>query len=101
MTLQEKFDDYHANNPKVYAELVKLAKEWQATGHGKIGMQTLIEKLRWDWNVTTRTALLHCARVYLAQSRHFTSRHRGWSFVLLAWAANKRRQVSALREEPA
>jgi hypothetical protein len=54
MTLQEKFDDYHANNPKVYAELVKLAKEWQATGHGKIGMQTLIEKLRWDWNVTTR-----------------------------------------------
>ena len=39
--------------------------------------------------MTTRTALLHCARVYLAQSRHFTSRHRGWSFVLLAWAANK------------
>jgi len=51
--------------------------------------------------VTTRTALLHCARVYLAQSRHFTGRHRGWSFVLLAWAANKRRQIAALREDPA
>ena len=37
--------------------------------------------------MTERKALIHCARVYLAQSRHFTGRHRGWSFVLLAWAA--------------
>jgi len=51
--------------------------------------------------MTERKALLHCARVYLAQSRHFTGRHRGWSFTLLAWAANKRRQIAALREDPA
>lgn len=48
--------------------------------------------------MSERTTLLHCARVYLAQSRHFTRKHRGWSFVLLEWAANKRRQVAAMRE---
>ena len=51
--------------------------------------------------MTTRATLIHCARVYLAQSRHFTGRHRGWSFRLLEWAANKRRQIAALRDEPA
>ena len=52
-------------------------------------------------NEDPRRELIHCARVYLAQSRHFTGRHRGWSFVLLEWAANKRRQIAALRDEPA
>lgn len=42
----------------------------------------------------TRAAHLHAARVYLAQSRHFTRLHRGWSFVLLQWAANARRRAA-------
>lgn len=36
----------------------------------------------------TRAANIHAARVYLAQSRHFTGRTRGFSFILLDWAAN-------------
>lgn len=44
--------------------------------------------------MTDRAAHIHCARVYLAQSRHFTHRHRGWSFVLLQWAANCRRRAA-------
>lgn len=43
--------------------------------------------------MTDRSASIHCARVYLAQSRHFTRKHRGWSFVLLGWAANARRRA--------
>jgi len=42
----------------------------------------------------TRAAHLHAARVYLAQSRHFTRRARGFSFVLLQWAANARRRAA-------
>lgn len=42
---------------------------------------------------TQRGTLIHAARVYLAQSRHFTSRHRGFSFVLLGWAAQCRRRA--------
>lgn len=36
---------------------------------------------------------IHAARVYLAQSHQFTSRARGFSFVLLQWAANARRRA--------
>jgi len=50
----------------------------------------------------TRAENIHTARVYLAQSRHFTRLHRGWSFVLLAWAGNCRRRLAVERSgEPA
>jgi hypothetical protein len=42
---------------------------------------------------TLRGTLIHAARVYLAQSRHFTSLHRGFSFVLLDWAARLRAEA--------
>jgi hypothetical protein len=50
--------------------------------------------------MTERSALIHAARVYLAQSRHFTGRHRIWSFKLLAWAAQCRRRAAGLRQAP-
>ncbi len=51
--------------------------------------------------MTDRAANIHAARVYLAQSRHFTGRARGFSFVLLGWAANaRRRAVQAMRHQP-
>lgn len=51
--------------------------------------------------MTDRQSCIHCARVYLAQSRHFTSRHRGWSFRLLEWTGQCRRRAMALRHVPA
>lgn len=47
----------------------------------------------------SRAANIHTARVYLAQSRHFTRRHRSFSFVLLEWAANCRRRIAAERHQ--
>ena len=53
-------------------------------------------------DLTLRGPLIHAARVYLAQSRHFTSRHRGFSFVLLDWAAQcMRRAHDEARIHPA
>lgn len=50
---------------------------------------------------TYRAASIHAARVYLAQSRHFTGRARSFSFVLLGWAANaRRRAMQAMRQQP-
>lgn len=43
--------------------------------------------------MASRAENIHAARVYLAQSRHFTSRARGFSFTLLEWAANCRRRA--------
>lgn len=47
-----------------------------------------------------RAALIHAARVYLAQSRHFACLHRAWSFVLLGWAGQCRRRAMAIRPAP-
>ncbi|HRQ59158.1 MAG TPA: hypothetical protein PLN31_17220 [Azoarcus taiwanensis] len=44
--------------------------------------------------MTDRAALIHYARVLLQQSRHFTAKHRGWSFTLLAWAGRARRHAA-------
>ena len=44
--------------------------------------------------MTDHAASIHAARVYLAQSRHFTRCARGFSFVLLGWAANARRRAA-------
>lgn len=48
----------------------------------------------------TRADNIHCARVYLAQSRHYSRLHRGWSFTLLAWAGNARRRAMAAKAQP-
>lgn len=48
----------------------------------------------------SRAAHIHTARVYLAQSRQFTGRARGFSFVLLQWAANARRLALAVNTSP-
>ncbi len=47
--------------------------------------------------MTERAACIHAARVYLTQSRHFTGRARGFSFVLLGWAANARRRAMTIK----
>ena len=48
----------------------------------------------------SRAAHIHTARVYLAQSRYFTGRARGFSFVLLQWAANARRRAMTINATP-
>jgi len=56
-----------------------------------------MEKSRHATNVDCRAASIHAAKVYLAQSRHFTHRARSFSFVLLSWAANARRRAMAFK----
>lgn len=50
--------------------------------------------------MSDRASHIHTARVCLAQSRHFTGRARGFSFVLLQWAANARRRAMAVNTSP-
>ena len=51
-------------------------------------------------STTDRAPHIHTARVYLAQSRRFAHRARGFSFVLLRWAANARRRAAAINTGP-
>ncbi len=49
-----RFDEFHKRNPHVYKELVRLARELHNVGHKKIGIQMLIEVIRWKSMIQTR-----------------------------------------------
>lgn len=54
-TLPERFEAFHAENPRVYTTLVRLAREWkQHTGRHKLGIATLYERARWDIALATK-----------------------------------------------
>ena len=51
------FDRFHADNPKVYETLVRLAREWVARfGGHKLGIATLYETARWQITLATNDA---------------------------------------------
>jgi hypothetical protein len=52
-TIADRFAAFHASNPWVYDALVKLARDMKASGARKIGMQMLIEVVRWQYARTT------------------------------------------------
>lgn len=53
LTRAEKFHDFHAHNPQVFAELEKLAQVMIAKGRKKIGIGLLFEVLRWEFYMNT------------------------------------------------
>jgi hypothetical protein len=50
-TIESKFWEFHLNNPRVYDQLVSLARQWIAAGNNKLGIKTLFERLRWEWHI--------------------------------------------------
>lgn len=52
-TIRGKFAAFDADNPEVYEALVRLAREWKSAGHAKLGIKTLIERLRWEWHISS------------------------------------------------
>ncbi|MEU5721585.1 hypothetical protein ABZ783_07160 [Micromonospora sp. NPDC047738] len=54
LTPAEKFEQFHADNPAVYATLCRLAREWvDRTGRRKIGIGALTERCRWEIALAT------------------------------------------------
>lgn len=51
---ERKFREFHSENPNVYDELVRLAREAKKAGKTKAGLKMLWEVLRWRiWLETT------------------------------------------------
>jgi len=75
---ETKFDLFHADNPRVYEVLVRLAREWVSrTGRHKLGIKTLYERARWEIALSTTDAdfklnnnfTAFYARLIMAQER--------------------------------
>lgn len=55
LTLAERFERFHEQNPEVYAGLVRLARRFhRATGRRDQSVQRLTEILRWDEQIRTK-----------------------------------------------
>jgi hypothetical protein len=48
------FREFHAKNPKVYAAMVRLARQAKGRGRTKVGIELLANVVRWEmWMNTT------------------------------------------------
>lgn len=47
-TIGDRFTRFHADNPKVYEALVRLARIAKSKGHKTVGMKMLFEVVRWE-----------------------------------------------------
>jgi hypothetical protein len=49
-----RFEEFHADNPRVYDVLVTLARQWvHSTGRTKLGIGALYERARWEIALST------------------------------------------------
>jgi len=52
--LVERFKAYHENNPSVYDEFVDRALAMHAAGRRRYSQWTIIQSIRWDYDLRTR-----------------------------------------------
>jgi hypothetical protein len=47
MTIQQRFEEFHAEHPEVYDKLCELARAVKARGFNQMGIALLYERARW------------------------------------------------------
>jgi hypothetical protein len=47
-SIDQRFRDFHGNNPAVYTELVRMARQMQSRGYQKIGIELVFAAYRWN-----------------------------------------------------
>lgn len=53
--LLEQFNQFDSENPKIWELLVKFSKEAKNAGIEKLGISLLIERIRWELAVVTKS----------------------------------------------
>jgi hypothetical protein len=53
LTHKERFLAFHHENPQVYKELVRLARQAKARGRNRLGIRMLWEVMRWNLTIVT------------------------------------------------
>lgn len=55
-SIRERFTIFHNGNPKVYAEIVDIARQMRSRGVQKMGISLIFERLRWLHFIEVQTA---------------------------------------------
>lgn len=53
--IQREFEMFHAANPRVYAEICTIAREYARAGMVKVGIAHIWEVMRWSFFMETKT----------------------------------------------
>src|ERR1035437_4896070 len=59
LALLEKFWEFHTHNPEVFLEFKKLSSKMAETGKGKYGSRTIVEIIRWNYDLQTKGDVFH------------------------------------------
>ena len=79
MTLEERFEAFHAANPHVADALESLAAQWLSR-HRKVGVKSLGESLRWASGLQTDGDPYRINNSYLSRyARLLIERHPEWA----------------------
>lgn len=54
MSIEERFQKFHSQNPWVYREIVSMARKAKELGRKRIGMKQIFEIIRWNHAIQTR-----------------------------------------------
>lgn len=52
--IRKEFDNFHFNNPHVYTEIVRLARQVKKRGHKRYGIKAIFEVIRFHSIMETR-----------------------------------------------
>jgi hypothetical protein len=79
-TIQERFESFAAANPWVLTALERLTAQWLASGHSRVGMKMLTERLRWEFGIRTRGDAFRLNNSYTSRyARVIIARHPEWA----------------------
>lgn len=53
LSIAERFELFHANNPWVFEALEALTADWLARGHRRVGVKQMFEVIRWQYGRET------------------------------------------------
>ncbi len=56
MTVEDKFNAFHAANPHVYELFKKFTYQLVKAGHRRLSSKLIVERIRWETAVTTTGA---------------------------------------------
>lgn len=53
-SIQERFEDFHAANPRIYDLLVRFARDAKRAGRRQYGIAAIFERVRWHIYIETQ-----------------------------------------------
>jgi hypothetical protein len=80
LTIQERFEQFHANNPWVYDALEALTADWLTRGHRRVGIKQMFEVVRWQYGRATEGDAFKCNNDFTSRyARALLDAHPEWA----------------------